>query len=168
MQLMPETAARIAGQLGRPAPSARDLERPGVNIPLGATYLGQLVDMYDGAIYRAVAAYNAGEDAVAKWDRRFGEAPADEFVEQITYAETRDYVKAVMRGYRRYRVIYNGDGSAVEISPSAPVGQAPESPPSVTAAPASASADGKPAGDAEGTSKLRRQRHRASAARRPR
>jgi soluble lytic murein transglycosylase len=167
MQLMPQTAARIAGDLGQPAPSARDLERPAVNIPLGATYLGQLVQMYDGGIYRAVAAYNAGEDAVAKWDRRFGEAPPDEFVEQITYAETRDYVKAVMRGYRRYRSIYNGDGSAPEVSPAATVRPA-EPPPSATAAPVARLTAEKPAGDADSTPKPRRPRRRASPPGRPR
>jgi soluble lytic murein transglycosylase len=162
MQLMPATAARIAVEIGRPVPSARDLERPGVNIPLGATYLGQLVELYDGAIYRAVAAYNAGEDAVAKWDRRFGEAPPDEFVEQITYAETRDYVKAVMRGHRRYRSIYNGDGSAVGSPAATAVESAPESVPGAAAAPVVESAHGRPAGDADGAPKPRRPRRPAS------
>jgi soluble lytic murein transglycosylase len=115
MQLMPKTAARVAAGLGRPPPSARDLEQPAVNIPLGTTYLGQLVTRYDGAIHRAVAAYNAGEDAVAKWDRRFGDSEPDEFVEQITYAETRNYVKSVLRGQRRYRSIYDGRSGVLTV-----------------------------------------------------
>jgi len=132
MQLMPRTAARVAAGLGRPAPSARDLERPAVNIPLGTTYLGQLLTRYDGAIHRAVAAYNAGEDAVAKWDRRFGEAAPDEFVEQITYAETRNYVKSVLRGHRRYRSIYNGRDNADSLEAAgdqAPPGETSSGPP---------------------------------------
>jgi tetratricopeptide (TPR) repeat protein len=103
MQLMPKTAVDIAGNVGLPPPGESDLDRPDVNIQLGTAYLGQLLGVYGGAVHRALAAYNAGEDAVAKWDRRFPGAVPDEFIEQITYRETQGYVKVVMRNYRVYR-----------------------------------------------------------------
>jgi len=103
MQLMPKTAVDIAVNIGLPPPGESDLDRPDVNIQLGAAYLGQLLGVYGGAVHRALAAYNAGEDAVAKWDRRFPGAVPDEFIEQITYRETQGYVKVVMRNYRVYR-----------------------------------------------------------------
>lgn len=107
MQLMPRTAAQMATRAGYPAPGERDLERPEINIRYGTAYLEKLFTKYGNAVHKVVAAYNAGEDAVAKWERRFGDAGPDEFVERITYRETRDYVKAVMRNYRVYRVLYS-------------------------------------------------------------
>ena len=56
---------------------------------------------------KALAAYNAGEDAVAKWERRYGSRTEDEFVELVSFRETRDYVKAVLRNYRMYGRIYS-------------------------------------------------------------
>jgi soluble lytic murein transglycosylase len=109
MQLMPATANRLARQAGRPEPTARELERPEVNIEHGTAYLRELFDRYDAALDRILAAYNAGEDAVAKWERRFPGVAADEFVERISYRETREFVKAVLRNYRVYRALY-GDG----------------------------------------------------------
>jgi hypothetical protein len=106
MQLMPETAAAVARRLGLPPPGRRALADPELNIRLGTAYLGQLFGAYGGAVHRALAAYNGGKDAVAKWDRRFPNAAPDEFVEQISYRETQGYVKAVMRNYRIYRFLY--------------------------------------------------------------
>jgi soluble lytic murein transglycosylase-like protein/outer membrane protein assembly factor BamD (BamD/ComL family) len=103
MQLMPKTAVDIAGNVGLPPPGESDLDRPDVNVQLGTAYLGQLLGVYGGAVHKALAAYNAGEDAVAKWDRRFSGAAPDEFIEEITYPETQGYVKAVMRNHRIYR-----------------------------------------------------------------
>jgi soluble lytic murein transglycosylase len=53
-----------------------------------------------------LAAYNAGAAAVDKWQARFGTLPADEFVESITYRETRDYVKRIFANVRRYQRLY--------------------------------------------------------------
>ena len=55
---------------------------------------------------KVLAAYNAGEDAVAKWERRYAGRDTDEFVELISYRETRDYVKTVLTNYRRYKRLY--------------------------------------------------------------
>ena len=52
--------------------------------------------------------YNGGEEAVARWQRSFGNLDEDEFVESITYRETRDYVKRVIGNYRRYHQQYGG------------------------------------------------------------
>ncbi len=108
MQLMPTTAARLAQKAGRPAPEAHDLERPEVNIGYGTAYLRELSDRYGGTTFKMLAAYNAGEKAVAKWEQRFSDAEPDEFVERISYRETREYVKAVLANYRLYYVLYGG------------------------------------------------------------
>jgi len=98
LQLMPGTAALVAGQPVAP----EELADPGYNIELGARF--------DGRIVLAVAAYNAGPEAVDRWIARAPDAPGDVFVERISYRETRDYVKAVLRNYRTYHLLYgSGD-----------------------------------------------------------
>lgn len=76
MQLMPETAKRFG------VPDSFD---PVENIQGGAKYLKYLLALYNGDYPRALAAYNAGEKAVAK----YGGIPP--------YAETRDYVTRVQQ-----------------------------------------------------------------------
>jgi soluble lytic murein transglycosylase len=105
MQLLPVTATRVAAARGESAPGDR-LTDPQTNIALGAAYLGTLLRQYDGDPQKALAAYNGGEDAVARWQERFGGLDGDEWVESITYRETRDYVKKVMGNYQRYQQIY--------------------------------------------------------------
>jgi soluble lytic murein transglycosylase-like protein/Tfp pilus assembly protein PilF len=115
MQLLPETAERIAREIGRP--SVGDLYEPQTNVALGVAYLDRLVRRYGGDTLKAIAAYNGGENAVAKWEGRFGDLEPDEFVESITYRETREYVKKVLANYRRYREQY-GAPSAASLAPT--------------------------------------------------
>jgi soluble lytic murein transglycosylase-like protein len=81
MQLMPETARRFA---------TGDLFDPRTNVHAGAQYLRLLLDLFGGNIELALAAYNAGENAVIRAGYRI---PA--------FAETQSYVPAVMAHYRR-------------------------------------------------------------------
>lgn len=55
----------------------------------------------------AVASYNAGPNAVAKWVSRYGLQDADEFVEKIPYRETKGYVESVFENYWNYMLVYN-------------------------------------------------------------
>jgi soluble lytic murein transglycosylase len=117
MQLLPGTAREVAAARGMPAPDQPALHRVEPNVTLGTALLRRLLDRYSGSKVRALAAYNAGEDAVAKWDRRYGTRPDDEFVELISYRETRDYVKSVLGHYEVYRQLYAAGGD--EPSPEA-------------------------------------------------
>ena len=83
MQVMPATAARY-GHF--------DLYSPEQNVDVGARYLRDLLAMFNGDVRLAVAAYNAGENAVLRSGRR---VPA--------YAETMRYVPMVMERYRRFQ-----------------------------------------------------------------
>ena len=105
MQLLPSTAERVASGRGEPSP-ADHLYDPDVNVALGVAHLADLMRLYGGDPLKATAAYNGGEEAVARWQQRYGTLPPDEFVESITYRETRDYVKKVMGNYRRYQQLY--------------------------------------------------------------
>ena len=80
--------------------------QPDLNIDLGTRYLNELLGRFGGDVLKAVAAYNGGEAAVEKWQRRFAGLEPDEFVESISYRETRDYVKRVVTNYRTYRQLY--------------------------------------------------------------
>jgi soluble lytic murein transglycosylase len=55
----------------------------------------------------AVASYNAGPNAVARWIDKYGLSDPDVFVEQIPYGETRGYVESVFENYWNYMLIYN-------------------------------------------------------------
>ena len=92
LQLMPDTAAEVAGT----AVPAAELEQPGRNAELGARYLKQMLSQWQGSPVPAVASYNAGPGAVAGWiDPRLNEQP-EVWVEAIPYPETRLYVKKVL------------------------------------------------------------------------
>jgi len=102
MQLLPSTAERMAATTDQ-----IDLNDPAVNIDLGTRYLRTLLTRFGGDPLKAIAAYNGGENAVVKWQRQFADLADDEFVESITYRETRDYVKRVVSNYRAYQQQYS-------------------------------------------------------------
>jgi len=81
MQLMPETSRRFG---------VADPRHPGQNIRGGAQYLAELLAMFDNDLPLALAAYNAGEQAVMRYGRRIP-----------PYAETQGYVTRVMALYDR-------------------------------------------------------------------
>jgi soluble lytic murein transglycosylase-like protein len=81
MQLMPKTASSL---------QVKDSFEPESNIEGGVRYLRYLLNVYNDHLPLALAAYNAGEGAVAK----YGGIPP--------YNETRGYVKRVMSLYRQY------------------------------------------------------------------
>ena len=108
MQLIPSTAARLAKQLGIPQPTPEKLFDPELNLTLGTFYLQELLRLYANDPVKALAAYNAGEAATARWESEILTDDPDEFVERITYRETLQYVKLVLRAHRLYRTIYAG------------------------------------------------------------
>jgi peptidoglycan lytic transglycosylase len=108
MQLLPSTAARVAHQIGMSAPSNEKLLDPEVNLTLGTQYLKDLLRRYSDNWFKAIAAYNAGEAAVDRWEKEIATDDEEEFVERIPYFETRGYVKLVMRNHRIYKKLYEG------------------------------------------------------------
>lgn len=70
---------------------ASDLFDPYVNVEVGSRYLSSLIKDYDGDLELALAAYNAGPAAVA----RYGGIPP--------YRETREYVRKVLDRFEEYR-----------------------------------------------------------------
>ncbi|MGE4348593.1 MAG: transglycosylase SLT domain-containing protein [Candidatus Berkiella sp.] len=95
MQLMPATATYIAEKNNINILSSEQLFLPEKNIELGATYLKYLNDKYNKQPILATASYNAGPGRIKRWMPNHT-MDADIWVENIPYAETRDYVKNVM------------------------------------------------------------------------
>jgi soluble lytic murein transglycosylase len=92
LQLMPETAADLYGApLGTAA-----LEEPSLNAQLGGRYLKQLLTLWDRNPLLAIASYNAGPGAVARWITPQLQQAPELWVEAIPYPETRLYVKKVL------------------------------------------------------------------------
>ena len=83
MQLMPGTARRYG---------VTDAFDPAQNLGGGARYLRDLLAMFDSDVSLALAAFNAGENAVKKHGNRIP-----------PYRETRRYVPRVLDYYRRYQ-----------------------------------------------------------------
>ena len=120
MQLLQGTARQVADGSGLKV-KARDLYDPEINVRLGLEYLKTLLERYDGRLYLALAAYNAGPHRVDQWLRDFPLADEEEFIEMIPFSETRNYVKNILRNYFFYRYYQSagaGQGGARERQPS--------------------------------------------------
>lgn len=126
MQIMPRTGHLLADIKGMHDYTTGDLEDPILSIRLGVSYLGLLLDRFDGAWPLAVASYNGGPFNVSSWLKGTGsDMPMDQWVEHIPFRETRDYVKKVTAGYADYTALYAPVGSRV-IVPRTPRGDDPD------------------------------------------
>jgi len=130
LQVMPQTANEVLGLSADSEESKQlDILNPKTNAEVGAVYLSQMLRRHGGQVEYALASYNAGPAAVSRWRRRLGTVPIDVFVEEIPYAETRDYVQRVLSWKRKYSFL---DAARREISTlsknQAPTPPAPGSP----------------------------------------
>jgi len=101
-QLVLPTAQRLAAQAGLQPPHARDLHDPLLSILLGATYLAELSDRFQGNPIAMAAAYNAGEDQAAAWIRSSFTNEPEELLSKIGFGETRAYVFRVLQSQATY------------------------------------------------------------------
>ncbi len=107
-QVMPDTARWVASQQGEADVAAmgneeitRWLQVPENSARYGRFYLNAMLQRFDGDVVLALAAYNAGPENVEKWlqkygEPRMGEISSLEFADRIPFAETRNYVAAVL------------------------------------------------------------------------
>ncbi|MYA42492.1 MAG: transglycosylase SLT domain-containing protein [Gemmatimonadetes bacterium] len=111
MQVMPATGRQLAGRIGPRGFRTETLETPELNVHLGARFLADLMRRYEGDIPLVLSAYNAGPSRANRW-RRFPEAEdPHRFTERIPFAETRGYVKNVVRNRALYRWLYREAGA---------------------------------------------------------
>jgi soluble lytic murein transglycosylase len=101
MQLMPQTAEHTARRLKIPVKGTQSLHDVDLNIKLGSYYLSGLLKQFD-SVPAALAAYNAGGSRVKGWLSQNDYGSSDEFIEDIPFEETRNYVKRIVRSYFHY------------------------------------------------------------------
>ena len=87
MQLMPETAKRFG---------VTNRQDPKQNINAGVKYFNELMEMFNDNVYLALAAYNAGENAVIKYGNTIP-----------PYKETQNYVRKVVKHYRKNKYSFH-------------------------------------------------------------
>jgi len=106
MQLMPGVARGLVAARGVAPWDAGLLDEPALNIELGVTHFATFLAQQHGDIIRTLAAYNAGPSRVVTWSAKRGASDPEVFIERIPFAETRDYVRAIVHGRDVYAALY--------------------------------------------------------------
>lgn len=117
MQLLPSTAKEVAVQIGLPAKMGTpgNLVVPDNNIKLGTAYLEKLLFRFNNVIPYAIAGYNGGPGRVKQWIAQYGDPSSNadaqnqliDWIEQIPYTETRNYVQRVIENTIIYQTTIN-------------------------------------------------------------
>ena len=101
MQIMPHTARNLTRRLNLDISDDTAIYDVKTNITIGGYYLNSLLKEF-GSLPVALAAYNAGHDKVREWIKEGNYRSFDEFIEDIPYDETGNYVKRVLLTYATY------------------------------------------------------------------
>lgn len=108
LQIMPATGKTLAEQEGIANFEPRQLFNAYMNIRLGIRYLVDLKAEYNDDYMYVLGNYNAGPKPTKRWQAAGEGKSWDIRAEDISYWETRDYVKRVMGNYWIYQEIYDG------------------------------------------------------------
>jgi peptidoglycan lytic transglycosylase len=104
MQLLPGTARQYARKL-KLQYSSKLLTNPEVNVRMGTRMLADTIKDY-GDVHLALASYNAGDRAVRRWMQERPGLEREEFIDDIPYPETQNYVKRILGTAEDYRRLY--------------------------------------------------------------
>jgi soluble lytic murein transglycosylase len=116
MQIVPATGRRLARSLGIRRFTTSMLTNPETNLRLGTLYFSRLVEQFGGTHY-ALASYNAGENRVVRWKAERPGLDEDEFIDDIPFPETQNYVKRILGTAEDYRRLYGkGGGRPIPVS----------------------------------------------------
>jgi soluble lytic murein transglycosylase len=107
LQIMPATGRAVARQLGIKPFTTRRLTDPEINMAIGTEYFGDLLAQFGHAAY-ALAGYNAGGHRVVRWKSERPNLPLDEWIDDIPFPETQNYVKRILGTAEDYRRLYGG------------------------------------------------------------
>ena len=106
-QVIPTTGDAIARTLGVSGYESDQLLHADLNLRFGAKYMADQLEKFKGELFVALAAYNAGPTAAARWRDASGN-DADLFLETIEFHESSLYVEIVAENYAIYRYLYGG------------------------------------------------------------
>ena len=120
MQIKPSTAKEVAGNVGLSGDIRNLLRNRETNVLMGAAYLSERLEEFSGSYILAIAAYNAGPRRVSEWLAEIGdprEAHVDpiDWIEQIPFGETRNYVMRVLEALMVYRIRTSGTAEPLDI-----------------------------------------------------
>ena len=102
LQILPSTARSLRQRV-----SKADLYDYAHNIEIGSRYVLKLIAQFDGSVEEALAAYNAGQGTLRKWESRYGFAKETIlFMDLMPYRETRDYVPSILRNAYWYHRLF--------------------------------------------------------------
>jgi soluble lytic murein transglycosylase len=156
MQLLPSTGRQYAKSLGLSKRfSISMLTTADTNINMGTAKFADLVRQFGGAHY-ALASYNAGENRIARWIAERPGIDQDEWIDDIPFPETQNYVKRILGQAEDYRRLYGGaavTGADADAKPA--VGSSNE-PPAAKQASGSATKKAAPATKKAATKKTRK------------
>lgn len=107
LQLTIDAARRYGKRAGFERVTEDSLYRPEVSIAIGAEYLSELSRMFAGLPEAMAAAYNGGEDNVARWLARSNQNDEGIFTAEVGFSESKNYIFKVMSNYRAYRQLYD-------------------------------------------------------------
>jgi len=105
-QIMPATGKSVANQIGISNFDESMLHDPETSITMGSFYISQMLSNFENNKYHALGAYNGGPGAMQRWISKYGTLDIDEFIESLTYDETKNYIKKVMTSYFIYELLY--------------------------------------------------------------
>jgi soluble lytic murein transglycosylase-like protein/TolA-binding protein len=107
MQIMPATGEGIARQIGISNYYINLLLDPETNIRMGTYYLRQQLDNFGQNEFYCLGAYNGGPGRMGDWVSKRGNMDIDEFIESVSYEQSREYIKIVMGNYYFYQMLYD-------------------------------------------------------------
>src|SRR5262249_35234183 len=111
MQLLPSTGRVYAKRLGITRRFSISMPPPAdTHLRMGAAFFGGLVQPVGGAHF-ALATYNAGPNRVQRWISEKAGMERDEFIDDIPFPETQNYVKKILGTAEDYRRLYGSDAS---------------------------------------------------------
>jgi soluble lytic murein transglycosylase len=111
MQIVPATGRQYARSLKMPQKfSVGMLTKAETNLKMGTAYFADLVKQFGGEHY-ALATYNAGPHRVARWISERPGIARDEFIDDIPFPETQNYVKKILGTAEDYRRLYGPDAA---------------------------------------------------------
>jgi soluble lytic murein transglycosylase len=119
MQILPSTGRRYARTLRVRRFTAASLTKPELNLQLGTAYFSDLSRRL-GGVHLALASYNAGESRVATWTSERPGIERDEFIDDIPFPETQNYVKRILGSAEDYRRLYGDQPPPKPTTTSAP------------------------------------------------
>jgi soluble lytic murein transglycosylase len=108
LQIIPTTGLEISEREGwPPGYSSDDLYRPIVSVRLGSRYLADQRDLFDGDLYAALSAYNAGPGNTLAWIDLAPDDP-DLFLEILRLEQPQNYIKSIFWAFTQYSDLYAG------------------------------------------------------------